>query len=78
MTQSAELHSGRIHDDITERHADHVVVVDGADAEALQVGQRHHQVLAADAAAIGVLPVILHNDRQSWNGVANDSPQNSG
>lgn len=55
----AELHAGGVHDDVAERHADHVVVVDGAHADALQVGQRHQQVLAADRAAVGVLPVIL-------------------
>ena len=38
MTMSAELHGGGIHDDVTEGHADHVVVVDGADADAVQVG----------------------------------------
>lgn len=59
MTQSAELHSGGIHDNITEGHADHVVVVDSADADAVQVGQRHHQLLSAHRAATGVLPVIL-------------------
>ncbi len=59
MTQRAELHTGGIHDDVTECHADHVVVVDGADADAVQVGQRHHQLLPAHGAAIGVLPVIL-------------------
>lgn len=59
MTQNAELHSGGVHYDVTECHADHVVVVDGADADAVQVGQRHHQLLTAHSAAIGVLPVIL-------------------
>lgn len=59
MTHSAELHAGGIHDDITERHADHVVVIDGADADAVQVGQCHHQILAAHRPTIGVLPVIL-------------------
>lgn len=37
----AELHAGGVHDDVAERHADHVVVVYGADADALQAGQRH-------------------------------------
>lgn len=55
----AELHAGGVHDDVAERHADHVVVVDGAHADALQVGQRRQQVLAAHRAAVGVLPVIL-------------------
>lgn len=55
----AELHAGSVHDDVAERHAHHVVVVDGAHADALQVGQRHQQVLAAHRAAVGVLPVIL-------------------
>lgn len=55
----AELHAGGVHDDVAERHADHVVVVDGAHADALQVRQRHQQVLAAHRAAVGVLPVIL-------------------
>lgn len=55
----AELHTGGVHDDVAERHADHVVVVYGAHADALQVGQRHQQVLAAHRAAVGVLPVIL-------------------
>lgn len=59
----AELHAGGVHDDVTERHADHVVVVDGANADALQVGQRHEQVLAAHRAAVGVLPVILPTER---------------
>lgn len=59
MTQSAELHSGGIHDDVAERHADHVVVVDGADVDAVQVGQRHQQVLPAHGATVGVLPFIL-------------------
>lgn len=59
MTQSAELHGGGIHDDITECHTDHVVVIDGADADAVQVGQCHHQILAIHRPAIGVLPVIL-------------------
>lgn len=59
MTQSAELHSGGFHDNVAESHADHVVVVDGADADAVQVGQRHHQLLPAHRAAIGVLPSIL-------------------
>lgn len=59
VTQSAELRTGEIHDNVTERHADHVFVVDGADADALQVGQCHQQLLPAHWAAVGVLPVIL-------------------
>lgn len=59
MAVGAELHVGGVHDDVAERHADHVVVVDGAHADALQVGQRHQQVLAAHRPPVGVLPVIL-------------------
>lgn len=59
MTPSAELHSGGIHDNVTKRHTDHVVVVDGADTDAIQVGQGHHQLVSAHLAAIGVLPVVL-------------------
>lgn len=59
VTQSAELHRGGIHDDVTEPHADHVVVVVGANADAVQTGQRHHQLLPGHGAAIGVLPFIL-------------------
>lgn len=59
VTQNAELHSGGIHDDVAECHADHVVVVDGADADAVQVGQGHHQLLPAHRAAVRMLPVIL-------------------
>lgn len=59
MAQSAELHSGGIHDDVTERHTDHVVVEDSADVDAVQVCQRHHQIIPAHRAAIGVLPVVL-------------------
>lgn len=58
-TPSAELNSGGIHDDVTESNADHVVVIDGADEDTVQVGQRHHQLLSADSAAVGVLPFIL-------------------
>ncbi len=42
MTQCAELHGGGVHDDVAECNADHVIVVNGADADAVQVGQRHH------------------------------------
>ena len=56
---SAELHGGGVHDDVAERHADHVVVVDGANADAVQVGQRHQQILPGHSTAIGVLPFIL-------------------
>lgn len=59
MTHSAELCGGDIHDDITECHADHVVVINGAEADALQVSQCHQQVLAGHSPAIGVLPVFL-------------------
>lgn len=59
MAQNAELHGGDVHDDVTECHADHVVIVDGADVDAVQVGQRHHQILPAHGATVGVLPVIL-------------------
>lgn len=59
MTHGAELYGGDIHDDITECHADHVVVIDGADIDAVQVGQCHQHVLAAHRPAIGVLPVFL-------------------
>lgn len=64
MTEGAELHGGGVHDDVTERHADHVVVVDGADADAVQVGQRHHQLLSAHLAAVGVLPIILQKQQE--------------
>lgn len=64
MAKSAELHCGGIHDNVTECCADHVVIIDGADADALQVGQRHHQLLAADREAAGVLPVLLENIKQ--------------
>lgn len=59
MTLRAELHSGGIHDNFTEPNADHVVVVDNADVYAVQVGQCHHQLLAAHSAAVGVLPLVL-------------------
>lgn len=59
MAQNAELHGGDVHDDVTECHADHVVIVDGADVDAVQVGQGHHQILPAHGATVGVLPVIL-------------------
>lgn len=59
LTTSAELHGGGIHDDVTDSHADHVVVVDGADADAVQVGQGHHKLLSAHRAPVGVLPFIL-------------------
>lgn len=59
MTPSAELHGGGIHDDVAEGHADHVVVVDGADADAVQIGQRHHQLLPTHGAPVGVLPFVL-------------------
>lgn len=64
MAKSAELHCGGIHDDVTERCADHVVIIDGADADALQVGQRRYQLLTADREAVGVLPVVLENIKQ--------------
>lgn len=66
MTQNAELHAGGVHDDVTECHADHVVVVDGADVDAVQVGQCHHQLLPAHRAAIGVLPVILKQQQAGF------------
>lgn len=59
VTQNAEFHRGGIHGDVAERHADHVVVIDGADADAVQVGQGHHQVLPRDGATVGMLPVVL-------------------
>lgn len=59
MTQNAELHSGGIHDNVTKCHADHVVVVDGAHINTVQVGQCHHELLPGHRAAIGVLPFIL-------------------
>lgn len=64
MTKSAEFLCCGIHDDVAERHADHVVIVDGADANTVQASQSHHQVLAADREATGVLPVLLVNNRQ--------------
>lgn len=62
------LHSGGVHDDVTERHAHHVVVVDGADANALQAGQRHHQVLTGHLATRRVLPVVLQEHTQTIGG----------
>lgn len=59
MAHGAELYGGGVHDDVTDGHADHVVVVDGADVDAVQVGQRHHHVLPAHRETVGVLPVIL-------------------
>lgn len=56
---SGELNAGFVHDNVTESHADHVVVVYGADADALQVCERHQQILPAHGAAVGMLPVIL-------------------
>lgn len=52
VAQDAEFHSGGVHDDIAERHADHVVVIDGADADALQVGQSHQQIFPGHRAAV--------------------------
>lgn len=62
VTRSAELHTGDVHDDIAECHADHVVVVDGPDVDAVQVGQRHQQILPGHWAPIRVLPLILETN----------------
>lgn len=59
MTHGAELHRGGIHDDVTEGHTDHVVVVDGADADAVQIGKGHHQLLTAHRPTAGLLPIVL-------------------
>lgn len=59
MTQNAELHSRGIHDNVTECHTDHVVIIVGADADAFQVGQGHHQLISGHRTTTGVLPVVL-------------------
>lgn len=40
----AEHCTGGIHDDVAQTHAGHAVVVNGADADALQVRQGHQQI----------------------------------
>lgn len=43
----AERHAGGVHDDLAETHTGHAVVVDGSDADALQVSQGHQEILAS-------------------------------
>lgn len=42
-----EQRTGGVHDDVTQTHAGHAVVVDGADADALQVSQGHQEIRAS-------------------------------
>lgn len=63
VTLSRELYRSGIHDDVAERHTDHVVIIYGADADALQVRQGHHQVFSSYAATVGVLPKVLQGQQ---------------
>lgn len=59
MTRSSEFYRGGVHDNVTERHTDHMVIIDGANVKAVQIGQSHHELLPAHGPAIGLLPVLL-------------------
>lgn len=59
-----ELFGGGIHVDVTQAHTGHAVVINGANVDALQIGQSHHEVITSYGSSWGVLPVFLrHRDK---------------